>query len=535
MALIYTAVLIISGNVARKRAASGEGFWVGGRQFKPWMVAVCITGLFSGSTYIAVLELSYLKGISAGWYGVAELLHVLIIALFLLVPLRKMAMVTVSGLIGDHFGRLAKGIAGIITAFTFPMWSTANAIAFASALTAFTSLPLPVTVAFSAILLLIYLQAGGMWSIVFTQTANNIAFTLMFIIGLIAFFIKPGWAGIIQLATTKPEMFSLTGVGLQTILAWFGTFLINTVVAQAAFQMALSCRTPEEGRRGLFWAVGFNVIFIILGILFGLAAAVVNPGGTRGLIALPQYLGQVLPAPLVGIFFMGIWACALGWGAPCQFSGATSLGRDVTSAINPAISDKQMVLYTKLSLVLLTCLMIIFGSLRGEQAAWWNVLAWTARNGATFAPAVAALLWPLATRRAAVVAMITGFLSGICWYHLGHWDPVKFYLNVHPVWVGMSFNVGTLLLVTLIEKAGQYTFIQEASPVRRTTGYFALGAIIVLAFILVSQFAWLHSKGLSGMVFFLIIIGFYVAAITLLQPKDVPAQREPGGEKLAEA
>jgi hypothetical protein len=30
------------------------------------------------------------------------------------------------------------------------------------------------------------------------------------------------------------------------------------------------------------------------------------------------------------MFFLGIWACALAWGGPCQFSGATSLGRDAS-------------------------------------------------------------------------------------------------------------------------------------------------------------------------------------------------------------
>ena len=36
-----------------------------------------------GLTFIAVLELSYLKGVSAAWYGVAETLQVLLIGLFL--------------------------------------------------------------------------------------------------------------------------------------------------------------------------------------------------------------------------------------------------------------------------------------------------------------------------------------------------------------------------------------------------------------------------------------------------------------------
>ncbi|WP_205628790.1 hypothetical protein, partial [Acinetobacter baumannii] len=66
----------------------------------------------------------------------------------------------------------------------------------------------------------------------------------------------------------------------------------------------------------------------------------------------------------------------------------------------PGQSEQTYIRYTKWSLAVLTVLMVLFASLRAEQSAWWNVLAWVTRNSATFAPVVAALFWPLATRRA---------------------------------------------------------------------------------------------------------------------------------------
>ena len=195
LAVVYTFLLIFSGYVARRKAARGEDFFVGGRQFSPLVVALCITGLFSGSTYISILELAYLKGISAVWYGVAETVQVLIIAFILLAPFRERMLVTISGLIGDYYGRWAKLISGAITAFSFPMWSVATAIAFASAIHVFTGIPLFFSVALTSLLLFIYLQAGGMWSVAFTQSVNAVVFSLMFVVGLIAFFCQPGNRG----------------------------------------------------------------------------------------------------------------------------------------------------------------------------------------------------------------------------------------------------------------------------------------------------------------------------------------------------
>jgi SSS family solute:Na+ symporter len=519
-ALIYTLLLIVVGNVAKRKASNGENFFVGGRNFRWWTVAFCITGLFSGSTYISIVELSYLTGVSAIWYGVAETVQILIIAFLMIKPFRNKMVVTVSGLIGDKFGRTAKAISGAITAFAFPMWSVATAIAFASALNVFTDIPLGFAVAFTALLLFLYLQAGGMWSIAFTQTMNSIMFLIMFIVGMIAFFINPGISGLQQLSIDRPEMFDLGGAGLQVIVAWFGTFLVNVILAQAAFQMALSCKTPEEGKKGMIGAVFMGIPFIICGVLFGLAAAIVVPDGNMGLIALPQYLMEVLPAPLVGLFFLGVWACALSWGGPCQFSGATSLGKDVGSALFPQASNEQLIKYTKWSLLLLTGLMIVFGLLRTEQSAWWNVLAWTIRNSATFAPVVAAIFWPVVTRSAVVTSLVTGFSSGLLWYYLGGWHPTAFFLDIHPVWIGMTTNIATILIVSLATSYGKWTVNIDGKSAKGTLA--ALASILLLAVTIVF-FEPLHNVGLLGLFGFAAVLALFITGIIYIQPKNVQA------------
>src|SRR5260370_7377041 len=148
-------MVIVAGRIAGRRAQADVGGYLGGgRQFSPLVVALCITGMFSGSTFIAILELSYLNGVSAAWYGVAETLQVLLIALFLVVPFRERKLITISGLIGDRYGRAARGVAGAITAFAFPMWSVATAIAFASAVHVSTRIPLIWSLVLTSVLLL---------------------------------------------------------------------------------------------------------------------------------------------------------------------------------------------------------------------------------------------------------------------------------------------------------------------------------------------------------------------------------------------
>ncbi|MFT9848810.1 sodium:solute symporter family protein [Aneurinibacillus sp. REN35] len=521
LAVAYTVLLISIGRIARRKAAGGSGYFVGGRNFTTLFVAVCITGLFSGSSFISIIELSYLKGVSAVWYGVAETLQVLLIATLLIAPFRKKLIITVSGLIGDHFGRKARALGGAITAFAFPMWSVATALAFASALHVFTGISLLVSVALTAVLLFAYLQFGGMWAIGYTQLLNTIVFYIMLVIGFAAVLIYPGIDGLKEFAAAKPHMYSPAGAGIQTIVAWFGTFLVNVVLAQAAFQMALSCRTPEEGKRGLLWAAVLGIPLIIGAVVFGLAAASVIPDETRGLIAIPQYLMQALPAPLVALFFLGFWACALSWGAPCQFSGATSLGKDVGEAIHPGQSEQTYIRYTKWSLAALTVLMVIFASLRAEQSAWWNVLAWVTRNSATFAPVVAALFWPLATRRAVLASMAAGTFTGLLWYYLSGWQISSFFLNTHPVWPGMIANMLTLILITIAENSGRITWNLHTS--RSALGRICLATGIVFVGIISFAFSWLYQTGLLGLCLFIVVISAFFTLMTFTSAKDPEA------------
>jgi solute:Na+ symporter, SSS family len=517
LAVAYTALLIATGRIARRKAQAGAGgYFVGGRQFSPLLVACCVTGLFSGSTFIAVLELSYLKGISAAWYGVAETIQVVLIALFLVTPFRERALVTISGLIGDHYGRAARGIAGAITAFAFPMWSVATALAFASAVHVATGIPLLWSLVLTAVLLLAYLQGGGMWSIGLTQSINCVVFAVMLVIGLIAVVAGDGFAALARLAAARPEYYAADSVGMTQIAAWFGTFIINVPLAQATFQMAVSCRTPEEGRLGLYWACLMGIPFIAVATLLGLTAAAALPGGAQGLIVIPHYMESVLPAPLVGVFFLGIWACALGWGGPCQFSGATSLGRDVMTAVRPGSSEADLVRYTRWALVLLTVLMVVFGVLRSEQSAWWNILAWTARNSATFAPVITALLWPGATRPAALAAMIVGFASGMLWYQLSGWGVAHFLYGIHPVWLGMSTNIIVLVLLSLATRGG-WRFA------RGGVGYAGIALIAAgagLAALVIEAFAALQPSGLLGLVLFLAALAFSLGVMAAIRPRE---------------
>ena len=112
---------------------------------------------------------------------------------------------------------------------------------------------------------------------------------------------------IAELPSQRPDLLDPMATGPTLILAWFGTFLVNVPLAQAAFQMSLSARSPEEGQRGMFRAAALGAPFIVLGAVIGCrrdrgAGRGPRPGGRApvprrgaprpaGRAVLPRHLG----------------------------------------------------------------------------------------------------------------------------------------------------------------------------------------------------------------------------------------------------
>src|SRR5699024_1410618 len=157
------------------------------------------------------------------------------------------------------------------------MYSVATSIAFASALFAVTDIELWRCITLTAIILLVFLTFGGMRSVAFSQTMNVFMIFAMFVVGIWAFFVSPGVSGIQSLAEDQPQMFEVSNAGVSLIVVWFGTFIVNVPLAQAAFQMSMSARNLEDGQKGLFLAAIIGAPLILLGIIVGVAAATVVP------------------------------------------------------------------------------------------------------------------------------------------------------------------------------------------------------------------------------------------------------------------
>ena len=118
-------------------------------------------------------------------------------------------------------------------------------------------------------------------------------------------------------------------------------------------------------------------------------------------------------------------------------------------------------------------------------------------------------------KKAVIASLLTGFLSGLMWYYLGDWQPKTFYLNIHPVWIGSSINVLTIVIVTLLDKKAEWVIRAGKSF---HLSYISLGAGIILTGVNVILFDLLYQNGLTGLFGFTTIMSYFIAIVQFFRP-----------------
>ncbi len=447
--VLYTGLLVYLGRLGRKRSTS-ENFIHGGRQFSAVQVFFMISALWCSWIFVVELETAFLFGLSALWFGVAVGIMALASVYALATPMRRLSYVTNSGLIGQRFGSAARSLAGVVIAVTFPIFAMSNVLAAAAFLHVVLGWPLLVTLVGTAAVMLAYVMLGGIWALAYTQIANFVVMTLGLVIGVVVA-LHSAPLHLMQ-HRLQPRFFSLSGVGFGVMLTWLFSDLLNVVSAQAEFQVLTAAKDPGTARRGLYGAMVSIVAFTLLSVVIGMAARTVVGGRELGVFALPQLFIRGSSPVVVAVMALAMWASALTWSAPLMFSGASSLGADVLGLLRRGALGGRLRFCVQVCLPLQAALIVLYATLRPQDLAWWSVFSLTLRNGAIFAPTIAVLLWPAATRLAAVASIAGGALAGLAWNVGSNFSTTKFLLGLNPMWVSATAGIGLLTVLTLVAR-----------------------------------------------------------------------------------
>lgn len=356
-------IFVISLYAQRRSAGSATNYVLAGRQLTTPLITVSIVGLaVGGASTIGVAEQAYKVGLSAGWYTTAWGIGAIVMGMVVAKKYRQLNITTIPELLGRHYDN--KGmVAGISCQILIQLViMSLQYVAGGSILCALMPEFFTFTTGMltSAAVFIGITTIGGMWSASLSNLLNvSLKYIGIILATIISVTHSGGFSSIqAQLPANIPFMSFFDGVGVMGILTWIIVLVTVNLSLQSIIQISLGAKDVQTARRG-FIIGGLMMLPIgFVSALLGVIARTMFPDVSPAL-ALPMTIMSLNPV-LAGLTLAALWAADVSTACNLLLSSATLFSQDIYKKfINPTVSDKQFLLVTKSSVVVLGLLTLM--------------------------------------------------------------------------------------------------------------------------------------------------------------------------------
>jgi len=439
---VYLSVIVGTGVYIKRYISNVTDFMVAGRTLKTFVTVATVIGTELGLiTVMYAAQKGFTGGFAAFHIALAGVVGTLLIGLtgFIVVPLRKMKVITIPEFYERRFGRGVRILGGTILAFSgilnMGLFLKAGSL-FVMGITGMTSeVELKIIMSILLGLVLLYTALGGMVSVVILDYIQFIILSFSFL-AISIFAIKHlGMQNIIDtVSQLRGEAgfnpFHTEGFGLAYVVWMFFEECAGCAIWQPIAIRACSTESASTVKKMYALAsIGF-LIRIMLPCFLGICAFVYiaevpalrdvflpeqGPADSQiTLMALPVFLGQILPAGFIGIITAGMLAALMSTHDSYLLCWSSVLTQDVVSPwFRKGLSSKTRLLLTRIFIVAIGFFILIWGLWYPLGQDLWDYLV---ISGAIYFAGAIVLLtfgiyWKRSSKAGAYLALISGFAA----------------------------------------------------------------------------------------------------------------------------
>lgn len=458
--IAYLLLIIGIGVYATRFSSKGiSNYFIGGRKMS--MLVVALSAVVSGRSawlLLGVTGMSYVMGISAIWAVLGYSTVEFFLFFFFAPRIRRFSerydCITIPDFFamrfGDRSGRMRAVVVSIIIIFMVAYVSAqfvAGGKAFHSSFHTGETNGILITV----LIILFYTMLGGFLAVSLTDTIQGIFMTFaLIILPIMAIAHTGGLADFYKAAAgfEQGSFFNPFALGAGALIGFLGIGLGSPgnphIVARY-----MSIKNPDKLKMVAVVGTLVNFIMALGAIATGMAGRVFFPDaealpGADPETIYPLLASQHLHPLLFGVVIASIFAAIMSTADSQLLVAASAIVRDIyqkTLRKDQLTEEKKLVLYSRLTVVLLVAVALILGLYAGKIVFWLVLFAW-AGLGAAFGPtSILALFWKKTSGTGVMAGMIAGALGVIIW----KWIPL---LNEMIYELIPAFILG--LLVTII-------------------------------------------------------------------------------------
>lgn len=440
--VVYLLLVVGIGVSIRRYIQNATDFMVAGRGLKTFLGIATMIGTEMGLiTVMYSAQKGFTGGFAAFHIALAAAIVTLLVGLtgFIVVPLRRMEVMTIPEYYEKRFGHNVRMLGGVILAFAgilnMGMFLKAGSL-FITGVTGMTD-PATLKIVMSVLLgmVLLYTTMGGMVSVAILDYIQFVVLSFSIIFVTMLSVNKLGWNNIVNTVLEQKggagfDPFAESGFGLSYVIWMFFLGLVSCAIWQTAVIRACAADSVKTVKKiYTLSSVGFLIRFLIP-YFFGICAFVYvssDPelsvrffGGTevenanQSLLAMPFYFSQVLPSGLIGLITAGMLAAFMSTHDSYLLCWSSVLTQDV---VNPCfkngLSSKKRLLLTRIFIVGIGLFILVWGLWYPLGQDLWDYMA---VSGSIYAIGAFSLLffgiyWKRAGRVGAYLALLSGFLS----------------------------------------------------------------------------------------------------------------------------
>ncbi|MEQ9309035.1 MAG: sodium/proline symporter [Balneolaceae bacterium] len=430
----YLLLLISIGLYSTRFSSTGiSEFFIGGRTMNKFVIA--LSAVVSGRSawlLIGVTGLVYARGISGVWAVVGYTLVELILFFTYAKRIREFSekhdCITVPDFFAERFGD-KNGTLRSLLIFTLLIFMisyvSAQLVAGGKAFSSSFGLEQNMGVLLSAGIILIYTVLGGFLAVSLTDVFQAFFMILALIfLPVIAIQELGGW-GILteQLNLQEVTLIDPFALTIGVFIGFIGIGL-GSIGSPHIISRYMAIDDPKNlkfaGLVGTFWNIVMGAGAVLIGLVGRAYFMDVNMLPGADIENLYPYLAQLHLSPILfGIVLASIFAAIMSTADSQLLVAASSVVRDWYQKIlkkDEEITPKKLVLYSRLVIVGLVLLALVFGLIAEDLVYWLVLFAW-AGLGASIGPtSILALYWQGTTKKGVMAGIVTGTLVTIIWY-----------------------------------------------------------------------------------------------------------------------
>lgn len=304
---------------AKKFAGTTAKFMVGNKDMGITVIAVLLMSEWIGtSATLGTAEIAFNKGISAAWNLTALFVAMILFSIFMAKKYRETGEHTISGLIAQKYGTQAARITAVIMIYAMGVLNIQLYVGGAAILGTILNMPTNLAVWATAFICIVYVTAGGMKGVAYTNLVHAIFKYVGVIITLVFALQLSG--GLSNLAAKMPPIYfdPIEGVGVTQIVAW----MVGSIGAVFCTQYVIQAiGSTKDGRTAVKASLLAGLLIIPIGLMasiIGIAAKYLYPN-IKGLWAIPYFathmhpvLGGIVVSALMATIFGTVSATTLG-------------------------------------------------------------------------------------------------------------------------------------------------------------------------------------------------------------------------------